>query len=175
MAESYAKMDAAAADGMKTSEEAIADIPTAFAQLKDDNHESNWCIFTHDGKRAYPFVASGGDAESFVSSMSQDGPNFAGIRISVNGATKFFRECSYLLHMKLCKVISLVCMVYIDVLYVGDNVGMVKRSKAQMLKNAAFNAMDGANGEFEVPKGELSLETIYTLISEASGGAEVQM
>jgi hypothetical protein len=38
-----------------------------------------------------------------------------------------------------------------------------------MLKNAPFNVMEGASGEIEVPKGELSMETIMSLLAEATG------
>jgi hypothetical protein len=83
MAESYAKMDAASADGMKTSSDALADIPAAFTAIKDDSDPSTWCIFTHDGKKSYPFVAAGSGGENFVAAMREDGPNFAGLRVTV--------------------------------------------------------------------------------------------
>lgn len=35
-------------------------------------------------------------------------------------------------------------------LYVGANVGVIKRSKAQMQKNAAFNAMPGARSDIDL-------------------------
>jgi hypothetical protein len=60
-------------------------------------------------------------------------------------------------------------------LFVGVEVGMVKRSKAQMLKNAPFNVMEGTNGEIEVPKGELSVETIISLLAAASGSDDVSI
>jgi hypothetical protein len=87
MAESYAKMDAASADGMKTSCDALADIPAAFAAVKDDGNSCTWCTFTHDGKKAYPFVAAGEVAQDFVEKMREDGPNFAGLRATVRGST----------------------------------------------------------------------------------------
>ena len=99
MAESYKAMDAAAADGMKTSADAIADIPTAFGNVKDDSNETSWCVFSHDGKKAYPFVAEGSGGEEFCAAMVQDGPNFAGLRATVDGSPKFLHVLHYFLYI----------------------------------------------------------------------------
>ena len=38
---------------------------------------------------------------------------------------------------------------FFHLLLVGPSVGMVKRNKAQMLKNAPFNVMEGSSGDIE--------------------------
>ena len=39
------------------------------------------------------------------------------------------------------------------ILYVGESVGIIKRNKAQLQKNAAFNAMPGAHDEVSIQGG----------------------
>ena len=74
--------------------------------------------------------------------MSASDINFCGLRVDADKGPKFFR-----------------------LLYVGTAVGAVKRARAQLQKNAPFNAMEGATGDVDVPTDELSAEKITELIA----------
>ena len=135
MAESYKKMDKGAADGMKTSEDKTVAVAEAWARVRSDASAVEWATFTTDGK-VYALKAEGSGTDAFLSALDEDCVTFAGLRVG----DKFFH-----------------------VLYVGTGVGIIKRSKAQMQKNAPFNAMPGANGDVELPPGETTLEKLAAL------------
>ncbi|KAH8068305.1 hypothetical protein JL721_6881 [Aureococcus anophagefferens] len=122
MAEVYATMDKAAADGMKTSSDKTAAVTDAWARVRSDATAIDWAAFA----------------------LSEDCVTFAGFRADVGGAVKFFH-----------------------LLYVGSGVGIIKRNKAQLQKNAPFNAMDGAAGDLELPPDEKTAEKLAALVAAA--------
>lgn len=50
------------------------------------------------------------------------------------------------------------------ILYVGENVGIIKRNKAQLQKNAAFNAMPGAQSDIDQSGGGGASEALLPLL-----------
>ena len=56
---------------------------------------------------------------------------------------------------------------FFHLLYVGSGVGIIKRNKAQLQKNAPFNAMDGAAGDLELPPDEKTAEKLAALVAAA--------
>ena len=49
-------------------------------------------------------------------------------------------------------------------LYVGAEVGIIKRNKAQLQKNAPFNAMPGASSEVQLPADAKTPERLAELL-----------
>mmetsp|Transcript_4601 Transcript_4601/g.6544 ORF Transcript_4601/g.6544 Transcript_4601/m.6544 type:complete len:142 (+) Transcript_4601:569-994(+) len=138
MSESYKKMDVKAATGMITSSDRVAEVESAWARIRSDNDEISWATFTVDGKQSYKLFAQGKDGvDGLTNSLTEDGVFFCGLRVKDN---KFVR-----------------------ILYVGSEVGIIKKNKAQMLKNAPFNAMPGAIKEIILPTGEKN--SLSSLIS----------
>ena len=77
-----------------------------------------------------------------LAALDESEVTFGGFRADVGGATRFFHF-----------------------LYVGSGVGIIKKNKAQMQKNAPFNAMPGTAGDVELPQGEKTAEKLAALIS----------
>ena len=137
MAESYKKMDKGAADGMKTSEDKTAAVAEAWARVRSDAETAvEWATFQIDGK-VYALKAEGAGVDAFVAALPDDAVTFAGLRVG----DKFFH-----------------------VLSVGPGVGIIKRNKAQMQKNAPFNAMPGTSADVELPADEKTPEKLRALL-----------
>ncbi|KAH8060234.1 hypothetical protein JL722_5200 [Aureococcus anophagefferens] len=143
MAEVYATMDKAAADGMKTSSDKTAAVADAWARVRSDATAIDWAAFVLEGK-AYKLRAEGSGVPAMLEALSEDCVTFAGFRADVGGGVKFFH-----------------------LLYVGSGVGIIKRNKAQLQKNAPFNAMDGAAGDLELPPDEKTAEKLAALVAAA--------
>ena len=107
MAETYARMDKASADGMKTADAAVAAVVDGWARVRDDS----------------------------------SGVNFCGLLDGPANARKFYH-----------------------LLYVGADVGIIKRNKAQLQKAAVFNAMPGTAGEVQLPADAKTPERLAELL-----------
>ena len=53
---------------------------------------------------------------------------------------------------------------FYHLLYVGADVGIIKRNKAQLQKNAVFNSMPGAAGEVQLPADAKTPERLAELL-----------
>ena len=53
---------------------------------------------------------------------------------------------------------------FYHLLYVGAEVGIIKKNKAQLQKNAVFNAMPGAAGEVQLPADAKTPERLAELL-----------
>ncbi|KAH8095165.1 hypothetical protein JL720_2443 [Aureococcus anophagefferens] len=89
MAEVYATMDKAAADGMKTSSDKTAAVTDAWARVRSDATAIDWAAFVLEGK-AYKLRAEGSGVPALLEALSEDCVTFAGFRADVGGAVKFF-------------------------------------------------------------------------------------
>ena len=127
MAESYARMDKGAADGVKTSGAATAAVAEGWARVRDDSTGVEWAVFVLDGK-TYRLAAEGSGRPALVAALDEAAVSFCGLLDGPPNARKFYH-----------------------LLYVGASVGIIKRNKAQLQKNAVFNAMPGAAGEAQLP------------------------
>jgi len=142
MAEQYKKMDKAAADGMTTGDDKVAAVADAWARVRDDAVTAvEWATFTLVGKH-YALKSEGAGREAMLAALDESEVAFGGFRADVGGATKFFH-----------------------LLYVGSGVGIIKKNKAQLQKNAPFNAMPGASGDITLPTGERSAEALEAAIA----------
>lgn len=142
MAEAYQKMDKSAADGMKTSEDKTAAVTAAWERVRSDATPAvEWAIFGVEGK-SFALKSEGAGTQGMLDALDEADVNFGGFRVSDGGATKFYH-----------------------LLYVGSGVGIIKKNKAQMQKNAPFNAMPGTAGDVELPQGEKTAEKLAALIS----------
>jgi len=126
MAESFRALGAGAKTGMLTGAESTRAVCEAWARIRSDSDNLVWAVFTVVGKD-YVLVSEGtDDLEGFSKALTEDGVFFGGLRVS----NKFFR-----------------------VLYVGTEVGVIKKNKAMLQKTAPFNAMEGSI-EIHIPTGE---------------------
>ena len=50
MAETYARMDKASADGMKTADAAVAAVVEGWARVRDDSSSVEWVVYVFEGK-----------------------------------------------------------------------------------------------------------------------------
>lgn len=139
----------AARDGMKTDVDAIGNIKELWDDLirNDKMPSSNFVVFTHDGSK-YILVGSGNGIEAMKGVVKKDLIHFIGLKVIVSGKPRFFH-----------------------ILFIGESVSAVKKGKAQILKSAPFNAMEGANGgEIAYPIGEeMNIDTLLSLIQKAVG------
>ena len=78
-----------------------------------------------DGKQ-YALKAESSGTDAMLQALGEDEVIFGGFRVDA----KFYH-----------------------LLYVGANVGIIKKNKAQMQKNAVFNAMPGCAGDALSPRG----------------------
>ena len=126
MAETYARMDKASADGMKTADAAVAAVVDGWARVRDDSSSVEWAVYVLDGK-TYKLAAEGAGRPELVAALDEAAVNFCGFLDDPPNARKFYH-----------------------LLYVGADVGIIKRNKAQLQKSAVFNAMPGAAGEVQL-------------------------
>lgn len=128
MAEAFQQLGDGARDGMKTAASATEDVATSWSKLRDDNDPTTWFLTTHDGKKTYSLLGEGQEISALIEALrgQESHIHFGGIRAIVDGTPRFFH-----------------------LLVVGSSVGMVKRNKAPMLKNAPFNVMEGGGGDIE--------------------------
>ena len=127
MAETYARMDKASADGMKTADAAVAAVIDGWARVRDDSMTSvEWVVYVLDGK-TYKLAAEGSGRPELLNALDEAAVNFCGLLDGPVNARKFYH-----------------------LLYVGADVGIIKKNKAQLQKNAVFNAMPGAAGEVQL-------------------------
>jgi hypothetical protein len=142
MAELYKSLDDKAKAGMTTSADKVAAVAELWAKIRADADPTDWAIFRIEGKHYAAHASGDGGVAGLVAAMSASDINFCGLRVDADKGPKFFR-----------------------LLYVGTAVGAVKRARAQLQKNAPFNAMEGATGDVDVPTDELSAEKITELIA----------
>jgi len=121
MAETYAALGEAAKAGMSTPADKVAAVATAWRRLQAE--ELEWAASALEGKDYVLTGEGSGGVDGLAAALSEDRVFFCGLRVG----TVFFR-----------------------VLYVGSDVGVIKRNKAQLQKNAPFNAMPGATHDLEV-------------------------
>ena len=127
MAETYARMDKASADGMKTADAAVAAVIDGWARVRDDSMTSvEWVVYVLDGK-TYKLAAEGSGRPELLNALDEAAVNFCGLLDGPVNARKFYH-----------------------LLYVGAEVGIIKKNKAQLQKAAVFNAMPGAAGEVQL-------------------------
>ena len=127
MAETYARKDKASADGMKTADAAVAAVVDGWARVRDDSISSvEWVVYVLEGK-TYKLAAEGAGRPELLNALDEAAVNFCGLLDGPANARKFYH-----------------------LLYVGAEVGIIKRNKAQLQKNAVFNAMPGAAGEVQL-------------------------
>lgn len=122
MAEVYGGLDAKAKQGMTTSSDKTAAVEEAWKRIQSDGDPTTWAAFTLEGKN---YVGTtGNDVDGFLASLTEDKVYFCGLRVDA----KFFR-----------------------ILYVGADVGIIKKNKAHLQKNAPFNVMEGACADIDLP------------------------
>ena len=126
MAETYARMDKSSADGMKTADAAVAAVVEGWARVRDDSSGVEWVVYVLDGKN-YRLAAEGSGRSELLNALDEAAVNFCGLLDGPPNARKFYH-----------------------LLYVGADVGIIKRNKAQLQKAAGFNAMPGAAGEVQL-------------------------
>mmetsp|Transcript_4737 Transcript_4737/g.7140 ORF Transcript_4737/g.7140 Transcript_4737/m.7140 type:complete len:162 (-) Transcript_4737:117-602(-) len=98
-------------------------LQSAWDDVRSDS-DVNWCLFGYpDGSSTkLEFKSSGSDGlKGLLGTLSEDSVTWAGMKISVGGGTKLVRF-----------------------MFVGSNVGGMKRGKASLHKNTVFNMMEGA-------------------------------
>ena len=120
MAETYARMDKSSADGMKTADAAVAAVVDGWARVRDDSSSVEWVVYVLDGK-TYKLAAEGSGRPELLNALDEAAVNFCGLLDGPANARKFYH-----------------------LLYVGADVRIIKRNKAQLQKSAVFNAMPGA-------------------------------
>ena len=141
MAETYARMDKASADGMKTADAAVAAVVDGWARVRDDSMSNvEWVVYVLDGK-TYKLAAEGSGRPELLNALDEAAVNFGGFLDGPPDARKFYH-----------------------LLYVGADVGIIKRNKAQLQKNAVFNAMPGAAGEVQLPADAKTPERLAELL-----------
>lgn len=146
MAEAAARLGAAA-DGMRTSKNATSDVLEGWNSIRDDSNPYVWFVCTHTGKN-YPMCQTECGSQETIGGLFEtcqaDKIYFGGLRATVDGSVRFFH-----------------------LLYVGTSVGVVKRNRSQMLKNAPFNIMEGSSGDIEFGvDDEFNVETLRQKLSE---------
>ena len=143
MAELYKSLDDKAKAGMTTSADKVAAVAELWAKIRADADPTDWAVFKVEGKHYVAHASGDGGVPGLVAAMSAADVNFCGLRVETGDkGPRFFR-----------------------LLHVGAEVGAVKRARAQLQKNAPFNAMEGASGDLDVPTDELSAEKIAELIA----------
>ena len=140
MAETYARMDKASADGMKTADAAVAAVVEGWARVRDDSSSVEWVVYVLEGK-TYKLAAEGAGRPELLNALDDASVNFGGFLDGPPNARKFYH-----------------------LLYVGADVGIIKRNKAQLQKNAPFNAMPGATGEVQLPADAKTPESLAELL-----------
>lgn len=139
----------AARDGMKTDASILGNVKEIWDEYirSDKASTSNFVVFTHDGTK-YQLLGTGTGVSALRDTVKKDMIHFIGLRVHAGGKPRFFQ-----------------------VLFIGESVSAVKKGKAQLLKAAPFNAMEGANGgEIAYPIGEeISAEVLLPLIQKAVG------
>ena len=134
-------MDKASADGMKTADAAVAAVIDGWARVRDDSMTSvEWVVYVLDGK-TYKLAAEGSGRPGLVAALDEAAVNFGGFLDGPPHARKFYH-----------------------LLYVGAEVGIIKRNKAQLQKNAPFNAMPGASSEVQLPADAKTPERLAELL-----------
>ncbi|KAJ8599842.1 hypothetical protein CTAYLR_005620 [Chrysophaeum taylorii] len=123
MAETFAALDEKAAKGMSTGADKTAAVEASWARIRSDRDPIDFAAFVVEGKH-YVLSHEGTGIEGLLDGMSEDCVYFCGLR----RGDEFYR-----------------------LLYAGANVGIIKKNKAQMQKNAPFNAMPGASADIELP------------------------
>ena len=140
MAEAYARMDKSSADGMKTADAAVAAVVEGWARVRDDSSSVEWVVYVLEGK-TYKLAAEGAGRPELVAALDEASVNFCGLLDGPVNARKFYH-----------------------LLYVGAEVGIIKRNKAQLQKNAVFNAMPGSAGEVQLPADAKTPERLAELL-----------
>ena len=140
MAETYARMDKSSADGMKTADAAVAAVVEGWARVRDDSSSVEWVVYVLEGK-TYKLAAEGSGRPELLNALDEAAVNFGGFLDGPPHARKFYH-----------------------LLYVGAEVGIIKRNKAQLQKSAVFNAMPGAAGEVQLPADAKTPERLAELL-----------
>mmetsp|Transcript_22202 Transcript_22202/g.71564 ORF Transcript_22202/g.71564 Transcript_22202/m.71564 type:complete len:137 (-) Transcript_22202:130-540(-) len=126
MAESYGALGESAKAGMTTGSDAVSSVAAKWKRIQSDGDPLRWAAFRLAGK-AFVDAGEGEDVASLEAALPADDVYFCGLRVE----DRFFR-----------------------VLHVGADVGVIKRSKAQMQKNAPFNVMEGATADLVTAPGQ---------------------
>ena len=103
-------MDKASADGMKTADAAVAAVVDGWARVRDDSSGVEWVVYVLDGK-TYKLAAEGSGRPELLNALDEGAVNFGGFLDGPPNARKFYH-----------------------LLYVGAEVGIIKRNKAQLQK-----------------------------------------
>ena len=111
-----------------------------WARVRDDSSSIEWVVYVLDGK-TYKLAAEGSGRPELLNALDEGAVNFGGFLDGPPNARKFYH-----------------------LLYVGAEVGIIKRNKAQLQKNAAFNAMPGATGEVQLPADAKTPESLAELL-----------
>ncbi|CAM9624941.1 unnamed protein product [Discosporangium mesarthrocarpum] len=109
--------------GVDLSDPALTE---AWAKVRSDESAEDWCAFTYSGSSSTVLALLGcgcGGVAELCSSLSENIVAFCGLRVLIGGRPRFFR-----------------------VAFVGEHVGGMKKGKAALHKNAAFNILEGASG-----------------------------
>ena len=134
-------MDKASADGMKTADAAVAAVVDGWARVRDDSISSvEWVVYVLEGK-TYKLAAEGAGRPELLNALDEAAVNFCGLLDGPPNARKFYH-----------------------LLYVGAEVGIIKRNKAQLQKAAVFNAMPGAAGEVQLSADAKTPERLAELL-----------
>ena len=103
-------MDKASADGMKTADAAVAAVVEGWARVRDDSSSVEWVVYVLEGK-TYKLAAEGSGRPELLNALDEAAVNFCGLLDGPANARKFYH-----------------------LLYVGADVGIIKRNKAQLQK-----------------------------------------
>ena len=110
MAETYARMDKSSADGMKTADAAVAAVVEGWARVRDDSSSVEWVVYALEGK-TYKLAAEGSGRPELARGAGRGRGQLCGLLDGPPNARKFYH-----------------------LLYVGADVGIIKRNKAQLQK-----------------------------------------
>lgn len=119
-----------------------------FTEIKTDN-DTNWMLVSLIGSSPkVQFNAKGSSVDGFISAISDDDAFYGVIRVQIAHH-------------------AVECTKFIQVFFMGDNVGGMKRGKHSMFKSGVFNVLDGCHGEIVLDggAGSVSRESIVTAIA----------
>lgn len=137
---------------MDVSDPSVAE---AWQAVRDDASPVNYCVLTYAAGSNNQIVCShaGSDGlEGLFDRIRDDDVTFGGLRVTVDGAVKFF---------------AFGC--------VGEEVGGMKRGRAALHQNAVVNALEGIHGTITAAgRAEMSPERLVQTIRGLTGGHVVQ-
>ena len=99
-----------------------------FNEIKTDN-DTNWMLISLIGNTPkIQFDHKGNDIDSFISTCNDDHAYYGIIKVNI-------------------KHHNVPCVKFMQVFFMGENVGGMKRGKHSMFRSGVFNSLEGCHGE----------------------------